>query len=178
MLMRFSIVFILVVSLQACFETPQKLTTVKHVKLPVNMPINATFSQNGKMLALLTLTELSLWQTENHTLLAHYKLPKQDNLMRFMAMSETANRLVVADSSTVYLFKLSDLTPLTDWPVSGFSRDAKITAINLSDDGLHVFVGLNEGSLLHVNLRARQQSLYQLHQSDIRYIAPKLIEST
>lgn len=87
-----------------------------------------------------------------------------------LSTSENMNTVVAAGKYNVCVLSVTSGEVLASWKIEGNSEDAQITAIKLNAIGNRIFIGLNEGSIIMVDINHNKRSFFQMHSSSVKHI--------
>ena len=130
--------------------------------------VDAVLSQDGQLTALLDINQnVSIWNNTNKQKVIEYPSAHFKELQYHLVLS--GDKAVVASAGKKYitLFSVKTGKVLTAWQAKGFDDDIQITKISLNYSGDSVYIGLNEGSIVNVDLKYNKRSLHKIHNSSV-----------
>lgn len=162
------IILISCLSLIACNDAlPEFKASSFHKYIDVGV-IDADLSQGGQLTALLDINQnISIWNNDNHTLVSSIANTSFAQLQYHIVMSGNKNVLVSASKTGISIFSIETSKHIATWPIKGFSNDSQVTQIAVNYMADKVFVGLNEGTIVGIDLLAKTQSLHKMHDSSV-----------
>jgi len=139
------------------------------VQLSTDFLLDAKLTENGKQTVLLTEHDIQVIDNFEHKLLQQWPLPSGIQA-RHLALSSYPLRIVAATEKQVFLFDFETRQQLLSQNIKGFSEHAKIDVVQLNPQGNKILLGLNEGSIVELNLLTNRQSRFKLHDSNVRHL--------
>jgi len=130
--------------------------------------LSADISKDATRLVILDInTEILVWDIDNQTFLRRWQTDVFDEKSIRVAMSE--NKQVIASSGKHFLqlFFVETGRHIESRRVEGFIDDTQITQLILNYQGNKVFIGLNDGSIVVIDIKNKLKSLFQIHTTTV-----------
>ena len=133
--------------------------------------IDADLSKDAKLAVTLSRTrELSVWDNASKALLHQWQVEDFDEPTYQVSLSGNNQYLAVTGKHRVSIFDLNSGRLELSWIAQGFDSDASISSLYLSQNGKRVLLGMNEGSVIAVDLESNQLSMFQLHDGPVSHV--------
>lgn len=155
-------------SLTACSEPSTKQESLSTDRLTSDRVIAAQLSDDATISALLTRSHhLSVWDNESKRLTKEWNESDFIEELYHISLSGNKRLLGTAGKRRVTIFDIQTGELAVTWKVEGFDPEATITSLHLSHAGNEVLIGLNEGSVLTVDLVNDQMSMFLIHDGPV-----------
>lgn len=161
---------IFVVALSSCSKEIDQLEAVSSFHYPVPSLVEADISNDGKIVALLNPNEFSVWSGETNELMNRWELNQLKEPQYYLSLSKNNNFAATASKNKVTVFNIWTKEVTGTFEITGFSTLAKITSLKFNESGEQFFVGMNEGSIVKVDLKQNAKSIFQIHSSNVNFI--------
>ncbi len=159
------------VTITGCSQPEASLAPASIHRYVEDNLIDATLSTDSQLTVTLSRTrELSVWDNISKTLQHQWQAHNFDEPNYLIALSGNKRFLAAAGKSRLSIFDLTTGQLTLSWLAQGFDKDASISSLFLSKTGNQVLIGMNEGSLLSINLRSNQLSKFQLHKGPVSHV--------
>ncbi|SQH78271.1 WD domain, G-beta repeat protein [Shewanella benthica] len=133
--------------------------------------IDADLSSDAKIAVTLSHTrELSVWDNASKSLLHQWQVADFDEPTYLVSLSGNNQYLAVTGKHRVSIFDLNSGRLEVSWLAQGFDSDASISSLYLNQNGKRVLLGMNEGSVISVDLENKQLSMFQLHDGPVSHV--------
>ncbi|MCJ8301552.1 WD40 repeat domain-containing protein [Shewanella sp.] len=133
--------------------------------------IDADLSSDAKLTVTLSRTrELSVWDNASKALLHQWQVEDFDEPTYQVSLSGNNQYLAVTGKHRVSIFDLNSGRLEVSWLAQGFDSDASISSLFLNQNGKRVLLGMNEGSVITVDLESNQLSMFQLHDGPVSHV--------
>ncbi len=150
--------------------TPESKPSAIHRYVADNL-IDADLSSDTKLAVTLSRTrELSVWHNASKSLLHHWLADDFDEPIYRVSLSGNNQYLATVGKHQVSIFDLNSGKLDVSWLAQGFDSDASISGVHLSQSGKRVLLGMNEGSVITVDLQNKQLSMFQLHDGPVSHV--------
>ena len=149
--------------LMGCGGDIEIIKTGEFYQYPVAMVLDAELSDDAAVVAILAVDDLSYWRTTDYQQLSEWQSNTFSERQYYLSLAANKKVIATAGKTTVNLLNTSTNELIDNWQVKGFSEDAKITSLRLNHSGNKVYIGLNEGSIISVDLVNNTRSLFKLH---------------
>ncbi|WP_223295931.1 WD40 repeat domain-containing protein [Shewanella sediminis] len=158
-------------SLTACSEPPAGQTSLSTDRLTSDRVIAAQLSDDATISALLTRKHhLSVWDNDSKSLIHEWNESDFIEELYHISLSGDKRLLGTAGKHRVSIFDIKTGKLTVTWQVEGFDPEAVITSLHLSHTGNEVLIGLNEGSVISVDLISNQMSMFLVHDGPVTRI--------
>ncbi|MPY22907.1 WD40 repeat domain-containing protein [Shewanella psychropiezotolerans] len=133
--------------------------------------IDAELSKDAKLAVTLSRTrELSVWNNASKSLLHQWQVEDFDEPTYLVSLSGNNKYLAVTGKHQVSIFDLKSGRLEVSWLAQGFDSSASISSLYLSQSGRRILLGMNEGSVITVDLESNQLSMFQLHDGPVSHV--------
>ena len=150
-------------------ETPIIKATKAH-KYPVSQLISANISDDGSVVALLSDKRLSVWNLATLQLQNEWPITYFIESQYYISLSKNKRVVASAGKNQVTIIDLYSGKTIASWKVKGFSEHAQISMIKLVDNAKQLFIGLNEGSIIWINLGSNKRSIVKVHEGAVKFL--------
>jgi len=130
--------------------------------------VDADLSEDGQLSALLDINQnISIFNNTNKQKVIEYPSSLFKELQYHIVFSGDKAIIASAGKKYITLFSVKTGEVIAAWQVKGFSKDIQVTQILLNYSGDSVYIGLNEGSIVNVDLKYNKRSLHKIHNSSV-----------
>ncbi|PAJ75336.1 hypothetical protein CJF42_05690 [Pseudoalteromonas sp. NBT06-2] len=130
--------------------------------------VDADLSDDAKISALLDINQkITIWENTSHQKIVDYQSSNFKELQYHIVLSGDKKVIASAGKKYITIFSIETGKVITSWPVKGFSEDIQITQVLLNYSGDNIYIGLNEGSIVNVDLKYNKRSLHKIHNSSV-----------
>jgi len=166
---------LLVLSCIFLFSCTDKLKEIKassFYKFSEVGVVDADLSEDGQLSALLDINQnVSIFNNTDQKKVIEYPNTHFQELQYHIVLSGDKAIIASAGKKYITLFSVNTGKVIAAWQVKGFSEDIQITKILLNYSGDSVYIGLNEGSIVNVDLKYNKRSLHKIHNSSVTKLA-------
>ncbi|QYK03361.1 PQQ-binding-like beta-propeller repeat protein [Shewanella psychrotolerans] len=157
--------------LSACSDvTPAKAPEQTH-RLVEDTLIDGALSKNARLAVTLTRTRtVTVWDTTTNKPIYRWPPEQFDTPAYLIALSGNNRYVAVAGKRQISLFDLTNGQLALHWQVNGFDPDASISSMSFNQSGKQVAIGMNEGSIIIVNLSSQQLSMFKQHDTEVSHL--------
>lgn len=113
---------------------------------------------------------ISLWQLKDKQLISQMSLDTSVESNSKISLSDNHQRVAVAGKHYISLLSTKSGDIIQRWRVNGFDAQAQITAIKLNYLGDKVYIGLNEGSVIIVDIANQLRSIFSIHTTTVNQL--------
>jgi len=164
-------VFLLLLSIAACSEVKPTLIASSSVNLSDTALVSADLGDDGTLSVMLDVNHrLSVWNNTNKTLLREWQASDFVEKPYYVSLANNKQRIAVAGKHHIAILSVDSGVVIASWRVRGFDEHAKVSQILLSHLGDKVFIGLNEGSIVVVDIKREQRSLFNVHDTTVNQL--------
>ncbi|QYJ88116.1 WD40 repeat domain-containing protein [Shewanella mesophila] len=157
--------------LSACHDAPPTKTPQQIHRLVEDTLIDGTLSKDAQLaITLERIRTVTVWNTKTHTPIYRWPAEQFDTPAYLVALSGNNRYVAVAGKQQVSLFDLSNGQLALRWQVSGFDPDSSISTLALNQSGKQLAIGMNEGSIILVNLSSQQLSMFKQHDTEVSHL--------
>ncbi len=156
--------------ISACSRDIPQLKALKSFQFLATSLLEADISDDASILALLSVDTISVWSIETRELIQRWELETLKGHQYFVSLSKNKQFVASADKNKVTIFDLRTKEIKSTWNINGFSSLSKITSLKLNDDGKKIFIGLNEGTIVQIDLNNNTKSLFKMHSSNVSFL--------
>ncbi len=162
---------LLIYSLLINIQEPETVSSDASVAL-TNIPLlSGEFSPKATYVAMLAIDHsISVIHRREQRLVKLWEPGVCKEPLYLLSLSENMKTIVAAGKYYVCVMSVTTGDVLASWKINGSSEDAQITAVKLNTNGNKVFIGLNEGSIIMVDIKENKRSFYPKHSSSVRHI--------
>jgi len=166
------LIALLCLSLIACSTELKEFKALSFHKFLEVGVVDADISKDAKITALLDVNQnISIWDNQSHSRLVTFSNTFFNELQYHISLSENQKYIASAGKKYITIFSIETEKVIAAWPVKGFGEDIQITQILLNYAGNNVYIGLNEGSIISVDLKYNKRSIHQIHHSSVTKLA-------
>ncbi|MFT5312640.1 MAG: WD40 repeat protein [Paraglaciecola sp.] len=167
-LLKASILVLLASCLLACEpwgSMQQPTLTYQYSKRPL---VDAVLSADGAQALSLSIDGvLSLWDNQSHSLIREWRDFDINETVYYAALSRNKQWAAVAGINYVSFLNVSKGEDLLNWQPRGLDNGVTITVLTLGLSNKDVWLGLSDGSIIHIDLPNKQQSMFTHHKGPI-----------
>ena len=157
--------------LSACNDAAQTKTPEQIHRLVEDTLIDGVLSKDARLAVTLTRTRtVAVWDIETNNPIYRWPAEQFSAPAYLVAFSGNNHYLAIAGKREISLFDLSDGQLTMRWQVNGFDPDASISSMSLNQSGKQVAIGMNEGSIIIVNLASQQLSMFKQHDTEVSHL--------
>jgi WD40 repeat protein len=113
---------------------------------------------------------LSIWDVATSQLLRQWSDDDFDETNYLLALSGNKQFLATAGKQKISVFNLETGKLDIRWPAHGFSPDASISSLFLSQTGSTILVGMNDGSITVIQRSSMTMSLFKQHSAAVNHV--------
>jgi len=151
-----------------CTDKLQEIKASSFYKFSEVGVVDADLSADGQLSALLDINQnVSIWNNTDQQKVIEYPNTHFQELQYHIVLSGDKKIIASAGKKYITLFSVNTGKVIAAWQVKGFSKDIQITKILLNYSGDSVYIGLNEGSIVNVDLKYNKRSLHKIHNSSV-----------
>ena len=151
-----------------CTDELKDLKAVSFHKFVEVGVVDADLSEDGQLSALLDINQnISIFNNTNKQKMIEYPSSLFKELQYHIVLSGDKSIIASAGKKYITLLSINTGKVIATWQVKGFSEDIQITKILLNYSGDNVYIGLNEGSIVNVDLKYNKRSLHKIHNSSV-----------
>lgn len=161
---------ICVVAVSSCSREIDQLEAISSFQYPVPSLIAADISNDATIVALLSPDELSVWSVKTNKLINNWNLTHFEEHQYYISLSINKKFAAIASKNKVTIFNIWTKEIVSTWEIAGFSPLSKITSLKFNENGEQFYIGMNEGSIVKVDLKLKTKSIFQLHSSNVNFI--------
>jgi len=130
--------------------------------------VDADLSDDATLSALLDINQnISIWDNTSYKTIVEFPSLNFKELQYHIALSSNKEVLASAGKKYITIFSVITGKVIASWQVKGFDEDIQITKVLLNDSGDSIYIGLNEGSIVNVDLKYNKRSLHKIHNSSV-----------
>jgi len=130
--------------------------------------VDADLSDDATLSALLDINQnISIWDNTSYKTIVEFPSLNFKELQYHIALSSNKEVLASAGKKYITIFSVITGKVIASWKVKGFDEDIQITKVLLNDAGDSIYIGLNEGSIVNVDLKYNKRSLHKIHNSSV-----------
>lgn len=165
------LLLLLLLCLSACSDvTPTKSPEQSH-RLVEETLIDGALSKDAKFAVTLSRSRaLTVWDNETKSAIYSWSAENFDAPTYLVSLSGNNRYLATAGKQQISLFDLSNGQLALRWQVNGFDPDSSISTLALNQSGKQVAIGMNEGSVIIVNLSSQQLSMFKQHDTEVSHL--------
>lgn len=157
--------------LSSCSEDVNQLNATSSFQYPTTSLIAADIADDASIIALLSVNKLSVWSVATKQLIYQWDLLSFQEPQLYISLAKNKQYVATASKNKVSIFNIWTKTSVSTWEVDGFSSLSKITSLQFNENGEQLYIGLNEGSIVKVDLKRKTKSVFQVHSSNVNFIA-------
>lgn len=151
-----------------CTDKLKELKAVSFHKFVEVGVVEADLSEDSQLSALLDINQnISIFNNTNKQKMIEYPSSLFKELQYHIVLSGDKSIIASAGKKYITLLSINTEKVIATWEVKGFSEDIQITKILLNYSGDNVYIGLNEGSIVNVDLKYNKRSLHKIHNSSV-----------
>ena len=159
---------LLCLSLIACSDELKEFKAQSFHKFVEVGVVDADLSKDAKITALLDINQnISIWDNQSHSQLVTFSNTFFNELQYHISLSDNQKYIASAGKKYITIFSIETEKVVASWPVKGFGEDIQITQILLNHAGNKIFIGLNEGSIISVDLKYNKRSIHKIHNTSV-----------